>query len=95
MASVSSFGVGGTNAHVVLKAAAQLLGLGKLMFEHSGIVFEQLIFKPRNGHGTPEKVTWNRKPMEALGSMDRCFSPFLGCDSSNVFLPRFCLQHFT
>ena len=94
MASVSSFGVGGTNAHVVLKAAAQLLGLGKLMFEHSGIVFE-LIFKPRNGHGTPEKVTWNRKPMEALGSMDRCFSPFLGCDSSNVFLPRFCLQHFT
>ncbi|CAL1135260.1 unnamed protein product [Cladocopium goreaui] len=42
LASVSSFGVGGTNAHVVLKAAAQ------------------------NGHASPEKVSWNRKPVEVL-----------------------------
>eukprot|EP00438_Fugacium_kawagutii_P030014 Skav230450 [mRNA] locus=scaffold2124:42501:54144:+ [translate_table: standard] len=48
LASVSSFGVGGTNAHVVLKAAAQPLG------------------SEENGHGPPEKVTWNRKPLEAL-----------------------------
>lgn len=28
-----------------------------------------VFFQPRNGHGSPEKVTWNRKPMEA--AMDR------------------------
>ena len=96
LASVSSFGVGGTNAHVVLKAAAQLLGrmdLKSWCCEHRGnivkiewnrlvwscLCVEWLFLKPRNGHGSPEKVTWNRKPMEA--AMDRC-----------AFFPVTCLR---
>lgn len=38
-----------------------------MKIEWNGLVcmLRKLFLKPRNGHGSPEKVTWNRKPMEA------------------------------
>lgn len=37
----------------------------KIEWKRLVCVLSDCFLKPRNGHGSPEKVTWNRKPMEA------------------------------